>query len=306
VSTNTFTILDDRTVNPAPQITQLQWTFQSTPAPPVANAGTAQTVAVGATVTLDGSGSTNPGMDGTLTYAWTLQAPFGSSAQLSFANTVHPTFKTDVVGNYVATLTVNNGTNSSASSTVTISTVNSAPVANAGTAQTVTAGTTVQLNGSGSTDVDGDSLTYSWSLQVPQNSTATLSNPNIVNPTFYADIPGTYTATLTVNDGHGNTNSNSVQITTLNSPPVANAGAAQVVSIGTTVTLNGSGSTDVDGDTLTYSWSFTNKPTNSTATLINPTSVNPSFYVDLPGEYDIQLIVNDGHGNSNTATRPPR
>ena len=124
-STNTFTVLEDRTVSPTPQITQLQWTFQSTPAPPVADAGTAQTVAVGATVTLDGSGSTNPGMNGTLTYAWTLQAPFGSSAQLSFANTVHPTFKTDVVGQYVATLTVNNGTNNSAPSTVTISTTNS-------------------------------------------------------------------------------------------------------------------------------------------------------------------------------------
>ena len=304
VSTNTFTILDDRTVNPAPSITQLQWTFQSTPALPVANAGTAQTVAVGATVTLDGSGSTNPGMDGTLTYAWTLQAPFGSSAQLSFATSVHPTFKTDVVGQYVATLTVSNGTNSSTPAQVTVSTTNSAPVANPGTAQTVTAGTTVQLNGSGSTDVDGDTLTYSWTLQVPpgSGSTATLSNANIVNPTFYADKPGTYTATLTVNDGHGNTNSNSVQITTLNSPPVANAGAAQVVSIGTTVTLDGSKSTDVDGDTLTYSWSFTSKATNSTATLTNPTSVNPTFYVDQPGEYDIQLIVNDGHNNSNTAT----
>ena len=35
---------------------------------------------------------------------------------------------------------------------------------------------TVQLNGSGSSDVDGDALTYSWSLRQTIGSSASLSN----------------------------------------------------------------------------------------------------------------------------------
>jgi hypothetical protein len=79
---------------------------------------------------------------------------------------------------------------------------NNPPVANAGPNQTVAVGATVQLNGSGSSDVDGDSLTYSWSIiSAPPGSSATLANPNTVNPTFVADVPGSYVVQLIVNDG---------------------------------------------------------------------------------------------------------
>ncbi len=301
-SLNTFTINVNRVTSPPFDVSQLVWTFSTTPALPIANAGTAQTVPIGQKVTLDGSASTNPGGVGTLTYNWTLTPPSTSHAVLILPNTVNPFFTPDIAGTYTATLTVSNGSGTSAPSSVNISTSNSAPTANAGQAQTVPVDTTVTLDGSGSTDIDGDQLTYSWVLSAPGNSTATLSNPNTVKPTFYVDVPGTYTATLTVNDGHGNTNSAGVQITTLNSPPVANAGPAQSVNIGATVTLDGSKSTDVDGDPLTYSWSFTNIPATSTAVINNPTSVNPTFTVDVGGEYDIQLIVNDGHNHSVTAT----
>ena len=60
------------------------------------------------------------------------------------------------------------------------------------------------------------------------------------------------------------------------------------------MTLDGSGSTDADGDILTYSWSFTLKPTGSTAALSNETVVNPTFTVDRDGSYVLYLVVNDG------------
>ena len=76
-----------------------------------------------------------------------------------------------------------------------------APLANAGTAQNVVTGTTVTLNGSGSTDANGDALTYAWTLtSKPAGSNATLSGANTVNPTFVADVAGSYVASLVARD----------------------------------------------------------------------------------------------------------
>ena len=85
---------------------------------------------------------------------------------------------------------------------VNIAPVNDPPVANAGASQSVPMKSTVTLNGSGSLDVDGNALTYSWSLiTVPAHSKAVLSGANSVSPTFKADKAGTYVAQLVVNDG---------------------------------------------------------------------------------------------------------
>ena len=85
----------------------------------------------------------------------------------------------------------------------------------------------VQLNGSGSTDVNGNPLTYVWSLNTTQapGSKATLSNPTIVNPTFTADVPGTYVAQLIVNDGSSSSRPATVTVSTnAVQAPTANAG----------------------------------------------------------------------------------
>ena len=79
-----------------------------------------------------------------------------------------------------------------------------------------------------------------------------------------------------------------------NSAPVAHAGPDQTVSAGYMVTLDGSKSCDVDGDRLTFHWSFLSAPAGSTAALCDPTAVKPTFVVDKPGTYVVQLIVNDG------------
>ncbi|MCM3905527.1 MAG: PKD domain-containing protein [Pyrinomonadaceae bacterium] len=97
---------------------------------------------------------------------------------------------------------------------------NTRPVANAGPDQTVSVGATVQLNGSGSSDADGDPLTFSWSfVSRPAGSNAVLSNPGAVTPTFFADQIGDYVLQLIVNDGNLNSVPDTVTITTTNSRP---------------------------------------------------------------------------------------
>jgi hypothetical protein len=76
---------------------------------------------------------------------------------------------------------------------------NHKPIANAGEGQIVNFGNTVQLDGSGSRDKDGNTLAYLWSfISTPEGSTAMLSDGEIVNPTFDYDKPGSYTIQLVV------------------------------------------------------------------------------------------------------------
>jgi hypothetical protein len=177
---------------------------------------------------------------------------------------------------------------------------NQPPVANAGPDQAVTVGQTVTLNGGGSTDPNGDPLTYAWSfvLPLPAGSGATLAGATTVNPTFVADVVGSYTVQLIVNDGQVNSPPDTVIASTLNLPPVANAGPAQTVTVATTVMLDGSASSDPEGRALTYRWFFVSQPAGFAAVLENPTTAKPTFTPALPGSYVVGLVVNDGTLNS--------
>ncbi|MEW5800484.1 MAG: PKD domain-containing protein, partial [bacterium] len=247
------------------------------------------------TVTLDGKGSSDVDGDA-LTYSWSfVSRPSGSSAVLSNPAAINPAFVVDVPGTYVAQLIVNDGTVNSAPDTVVIGTENTAPVADAGPDRTAHVTDTVTLDGKGSSDVDGDALTYSWSfVSRPSGSSAVLSNPAAVNPAFVADAPGTYVAQLIVNDGTAGSAPDTVVIITENTAPVADAGPDRTAHVTDTVTLDGKGSSDVDGDALTYSWSFVSRPSGSSAVLSNPAAVNPAFVMDVAGIYSVQLIVSDG------------
>ena len=291
-------------------VTSVSVTATTANAAPVANAGSNQNVTIGATVTLDGTTSSDANNE-SLTYKWTLQSkPSNSSAALSSLTSAKPTFKADLAGTYVATLVVSDGKANSDLAVVSVlaSAANSAPVAKAGSNQNVVVGTTVTLDGTSSSDANGDTLNYKWSLLYkPTNSLATLLSSSTSKPTFTADTAGTYVASLVVNDGQidsATVASTTVIAEPLNVAPVANAGPAQTVLKDATVTLTGAASTDANADKLTYKWVLTTKPTGSTASLSSATVVSPTFKADVEGVFVASLIVNDGKLDSAIATVP--
>ena len=222
----------------------------------------------------------------------------GSAVVLNAPTSATPTLALDKPGTYVGQLIVNDGTVDSAPDTVTISTLNSKPVADAGDDQHAVLSSTVTLSGTDSSDVDGDVLTYQWSL-VSKPARRQQCSPH--RPPSLLALCSTHLALvlqLLVHDGTVESDPDTVTVTTQNVKPVADAGDDQVQLVGQTVQLVGSESSDVDGNPLTYAWSFTTLPDTSTATLSSTTAVNPTFVPDLPGTYVVQLIVNDGQLDS--------
>jgi hypothetical protein len=282
---------------------------------PVANAGITQNITLGyaggvasKVVTLNGTGSTDGNGD-TLTFKWFLtQKPAGSVAELSSTTDPKPTFTADVVGVYKVSLIVKDGKLDSVEPsvvTVTASISNSAPVANAGTKQTVVYGatSTVTLDGTYSTDADNNQIFYKWTLmQKPTGSSAALVGDTKARPTFIADVAGDYVVQLVVNDGSVDSLPSSVIVTATreNRAPTANAGEDKNVTKNTAVTLDGTSSLDPDFDTLTYKWSWMSYPSTTVPTLVatgytdTSTSPKPSFTPTVVGTYVLTLTVSDG------------
>jgi hypothetical protein len=286
-------VVNDGELSSAPDTVQIS-TLNSAP---VANAGSDRNAIVGELVTLDGSASSD--IDGDpLTYAWAVASrPAGSTAEIVDPSEVSARFTPDVAGQYLIELVVDDGTMSSAPDTMTISTSqpNTPPIASAGPDQAARVGDTAQLDGSGSTDADGDPLSYLWSLNTrPPSSTADLQGATTANPTLTIDRPGTYVAQLVVRDGTTDSAPDTVNVSTLNSRPLASAGSNQTVHWGAIVQLDGSGSSDADGDALGFTWAILSRPDGSTAQLSDVNALSPSFTADRPGVYVVQLVVNDG------------
>lgn len=176
------------------------------------------------------------------------------------------------------------------------------PTASAGVAQQVLVGSTVTLGGTG-TDANGLPLTYTWSLtDKPVGSAAALTATSIANPTFTADLAGTYQASLVVSNGTQTSIAAFVLITATaaNVAPVADAGGSRSVVAGSAVFLSGAASLDGNGDPLTYQWTLI-KPTGSSAYLSAASTVSPYFTPDVAGIYVATLVVNDGKVNSAAA-----
>jgi hypothetical protein len=276
--------------------------------PPIANAGPNQTVGEHSVVALDASSSSDFDLN-TLTLQWSQIS--GPLVTLTDADTVNPTFIAPEVSRAQGSntvkfqLVVNDGQVNSGPSFVTITTtnINDVPIANAGTNQSVNEFVTVFLNGSASSDADGDALTYSWTQIL--GTPVFLNNADTATPSFEA--PGleagasnsiTLTFQLTVSDGVINSTSTvDVRVTHINHPPIADAEFPQTLPSGFFVPLIGTNSFDPDGDALAYSWVQTSGPTVT----ISNADTGSAFFVapnvsPSGATLTFELTVSDGFG----------
>ena len=258
--------------------------------PPVADAGTAQTVSEGIEVTLDGSNSNDPD-NNIVSYSW-LQTG-GPSITLSDSTAVKPTFTSPTIAStglaLTFDLTVSDGLGLAATDTaiVNVTRGNLPPVADAGGTQTVNEGVLVTLNGSASNDPDGTIVSFQWFQQT--GTGVALSNPSAAQPTFTALNVGpggesmSFQLTVTDDGGLQAVDTSIVNVFWINEPPTADTGADQTgayaVEEGSTVTLNGSASSDPDDGIASYLWEQTGGGT--TVTLSDPNAAKPTFVTPI-------------------------
>jgi hypothetical protein len=272
--------------------------------PPTADAGPDQDVDEETTVTLNGSNSFDPD-DGIESYLWKQVA--GPSVNLSDPKAKKPTFSTpNVVGSKSLTfelmVTDRGGLKDTDTTVVNVTGNNDPPTADAGPNQNVNEGTTVTLNGSNSFDPDDGIDSYRWK-QISGPSVS-LSDPEAVQPTFFAPEVGpdgsSYTFELTVTDVGGLQASDTaiVNVIWLNDPPTANAGVDQTVLEKSKVTLDGSNSSDPDDGIASFQWK---QVAGQSVTFSDPTSAKPTFEApsfDESGDQPLsfELIVTDNGG----------
>ncbi len=169
---------------------------------PIANAGSEKTVNEGGKVIFDGIGSSDN--VGIVNYTWTFEYDSEEIILYGFL----PSFTFHIPGVYLTTLKVSDASGNFQEDTLNI-TVNdiTPPKANAGTNQTVKAGTEVVLDGSLSTD-NGMIISYSWTFHydgVKQNLEG-----EIVSFTF--EKAGVYDILLTVRDQFENAGEDPLKI----------------------------------------------------------------------------------------------
>lgn len=275
--------------------------------PPTASAGRDQEVSLNASVTLDGSNSSD--VDGDkLTYKWDFaEKPANSAAVLINPNSISPTFIADVPGSFLLRLIVSDGSHSSKPDFVHIITANSPPSAKIAFVSTGTLNERVALDASQSTDPEQQPLYFLWELSAkPANSIASVENPASISTGFVPDLPGYYAVKLGVRDGQDRHEAIDIviievvaPINRLNNKPIAEAGPDQPLrQEGVTITLDGTKSYDEDNDPLTFNWTLIIRPDRSTAQLRRPDTASPEFDADIMGSYVAKLIVSDRNGES--------
>lgn len=251
---------------------------------PTANPGGPYSALAGATVTFNGSGSSDPNSL-PLSYVWT----FGDGGS---ATTQNPTYTYTTAGNYSVVVTVSNGTSSGVASTVAAITAPPPPamVAKAGGPYTTPVNQPLQFSSAGTTDPTLRQLLYTWDFGDGSTSTG-------ASPFHTYTRSGSYTVHLNVNDGASSQANAQAQVTVTGPAPEAITlvtGGPYQNSTGQPIGFSANSSSDNLGNPLSYTWNFGD---GSTATGATATHTYPTV-----GRYTVTLSATSGTLSATTTT----
>ena len=267
---------------------------------PLAHAGDSQEAYTETVVVLDGSLSSDPD-DDPLTYLWS-QKDGPVTVAISDATSETASFVGYFPGVYTFELIVEDGQVASLPAEVAITLTredgevgtNAPPTAFVADEVTGSVGAEIELDGTGSSDPDGDTLTYEWSV-VASPESVTLLDADTHTARFTPGVQGLYEFQLTVSDGSYSASAQTTVIASAhldNQAPEAVAGENQSIELGEETKLDGSASFDPDGDDLTFNWRQLTGPVLLEG-LDWEQSVIP-LTLNHSGPYQFELTVSDG------------
>ncbi|WP_375579330.1 tandem-95 repeat protein [Marivirga tractuosa] len=263
---------------------------------PVVNAGNNKSITLPTnSVTLNASASDEDGE--VISYLWE-QVSGETDITISGENSSSLVIDELKEGIYDFQITVedNDGSLASDEVRVTVTALNTPPIANAGPNKTITLPQdSVEINGSG-VDEDGTVEGYQWA-QINGPSTADLINDDQASMEAKNLVAGQYRFEITVTDNDGETGTDIMVVNVNeenNNSPTVNAGSNRNIDLPTnSITINGTAS-DSDGTLATIEWTQISGP--SSAALLNTNTLNLTATELIEGEYIFQLSVVDDDG----------
>ena len=230
----------------------------------------------------------------------------GSATGQAAAITATHTYAAAGTDTVRVTVTDKDGGAGSAKTPVAVAAVNHPPTAAPGGPYSGSEGVVVAFNGGGSSDPDGDALTYAWSFG--DGATGTGATPSHT----YADN-GSYSVTLTVTDTKGAASAPvTVTATVANAAPVVNAGANQAANAGSPVTLN-AGFSDPGANDAPWSYAIDwgDGTPQTTGSKTSQSAITAGHTYTAAGTNTMRLTVTDKDGGAGagqaivTVSQPP-
>lgn len=181
--------------------------------------------------------------------------------------------------------------------TATVRNDDHAPVAAAGPDQTAAEGSTLSFDGRGSSDADGDPLTYLWTF----HDGTTAAGPTASRA--YPDA-GTYAVTLTVSDGRGGVATDDLVVTVMSVAPTVTLASTWPASEPLTEVSWFTAAGRVTGDGVAGTVDYGDGKGTRPLTLAADGSYTLRYRYDDQGAYTITVRADDGAGGVATATLP--
>jgi hypothetical protein len=273
---------------------------------PTVDAGNNSTITLPATATLTGTATDPDGNIASTNWTW-VSGPTQYNIQTPGSTTT--VVSNLLAGTYVFRLTATDNAGASANDQVTVIVnpttppppVNQPPVARAGTDITITLPISeAEVNGSGSTDADGNILSQTWAW-VSGPTTYSITNASALRTMITGLVQGTYTFRLTVRDDDAATSTDDIRIIVNpatppppppNQPPVARAGTDITITLPINeVEVNSGTSTDADGNIAGQTWSWVSGPT--TYSITTATAARTMITGLVAGTYTFRVTVRD-------------